>query len=176
MSHSNIFTHPSILVRGLVKQRKDRVLLAEIPKWRAKRWKTSSVFIQPQMRQNSYVASIKSYLLSNERGFSTTCYSSDFQSGYNVGAHGFQVPCLGFAGLISRIFNPIFMLQIVKIRKPSFYPWQLPYQSKIKEDGPLQTWVLLKQVIGKITRGFKHHPRLGRLCMLVLLTPRSSSR
>lgn len=115
MSHSNIFTHPSILVRGLVKQRKDRVLLAEIPKWRAKRWKASSVFIQPQMRQNTYVASIKSYLLSNERGFSTTFCSSDFQSGWQCcGCRGFQVPCLGFAGLISRTFNPIFMLQIEK--------------------------------------------------------------
>lgn len=32
MSHGNIFTYPSILVRGLVKQRKDRELLVEIPK------------------------------------------------------------------------------------------------------------------------------------------------
>lgn len=45
------------------------------------------------------------------------------------------------------------MLQIMKIRKPCFYSCQLLFQSKIKEDDPLQTWVLLKQVIGKITRG-----------------------
>lgn len=176
MSHSNIFTHPSILVRGLVKQRKDRVLLVEIPKWRAKRWKTSSAFIQPQTRQNSYVASIKCYLLSNERQFSTTFYSSDFQSGRQCWGSRLSGALPGFAGLISRTLNPIFMLQIVKIRKPCFYPCQLPFQSKIKEDYPLQTWVLLKQMIGKITRGFTHHSHLGRLCMLVLLTPRSSSR
>lgn len=58
MSHSNILTHPSILVRGLVKQQKDRKLLVEIPKWRYKCWKTSSAFICPQLRQRSCAASI----------------------------------------------------------------------------------------------------------------------
>lgn len=58
MSHSNILTHPSILVRGLVKQQKDRKLLVQIPKWRSKCWKTSSAFICPQLRQRSCAASI----------------------------------------------------------------------------------------------------------------------
>lgn len=66
MSHSNIFTHPSILVRGLAKQRKDRVLLVDIPKWRAKRWKIFSALIRPELRQNSWLASINRYLLTNK--------------------------------------------------------------------------------------------------------------
>lgn len=88
-----------------------------------------------------------------KEGFLLHSVHQTFSLGGNVGDRGFHVPCLGFAGLIPRTFNPIFMLQTVKIRKPCFYPWQLPSQPKIKEDGPLQTRVLLERAIGKITRG-----------------------
>lgn len=68
-----------------------------------------------------------------KEGFLLHSVHQTFSLGGNIGAHGLQVPCLGFAGLISRTLNLIF--KIVKIRKPCFYPWQLPSQSKTKEDG-----------------------------------------